>query len=507
MKILHVVSEAEPFAKTGGLADIAAALPNALAALGHDIRVILPLYRCVDRARYGLRPMNINVPISSGTHTFDIALWECAAPRNGVTSFFIACDALFDRDGLYQDGAQEYPDNLTRFSVFAQAALRVLPALGWRPDLVHAHDWQAALAIAHLRLGPPARDPFFASMRTVLTIHNLAYQGLFPKHQWTRTQLPTAAFTMQGLEFYDQINCLKGGLMTAHQLTTVSPTYAQEIQTPEWGCGLEGVIHLRAGDIAGILNGIDMDTWNPQADAHLAARYTAERLAGKVVCKHALQKAMGLPERQDCLIGMVQRLTEQKGIDLFLDAAERLMALPIQLVLLGTGDARFHASLSALAKRFPGQFAIRLAFDEALAHQIEAGADAFLMPSRFEPCGLNQMYSMRYGTVPIVRRIGGLADTVVDISPATSTKRTATGFLFDEYTAAALVEAVQRAVSVFRHQALWPRLMRTGMRKDFSWDRSARAYVAVYEQALAQGRAQSAESPRKTHRRTRKIKA
>ena len=505
MKILHVVSEAEPFAKTGGLADVAAALPSALAALGHDVRVILPLYRCVDRARFGLRPTTIQVSISAGAHTFDVTLWERAAARKGATHYFLACDALFDRDGLYQDGGRDHPDNLARFSVFSQAALRVLPALGWCPDLVHAHDWQAALVLAHLALGPLAQEPFFASMRTVLTIHNLAYQGLFPKAQWAATQLPPAAFALQGLEFYDQINCLKGGLVAAHQLTTVSPTYAREIQTPEWGCGLEGVLRSRARDLIGILNGIDAEAWNPQTDAHLAARYTTERLAGKAVCKLALQQAVGLAEQHACLIGMVQRLTEQKGIDLFLEAAERLMTLPIQIVLLGTGDVRFQASLSELAKRFPQQFAVRVAFDEALAHQIEAGADAFLMPSRFEPCGLNQMYSMRYGTVPVVRRIGGLADTVVDVSPAASTQQTETGFVFERYTASALVEAVQRAVSAFRDQPLWTRLMRTGMRQDVSWDRSARAYVAVYERALAlpQGTAPASRSPR-TPRKIRK---
>ncbi len=506
MKILHVVSEAESFAKTGGLADVAAALPHALAVLGHDVRVILPLYRCVDRRRFSVRPTPIKVSLVAGAETFEVALWECAEPRHGITQYFLACDTLFDRDGLYQERGQDYPDNLTRFSVFSQAALRILPLLGWRPDLVHAHDWQAALALAHLAFGPLAHEPFFASIRTVLTIHNLAYQGLFPKHQWPLTQLPVTAFTMQGLEFYDQINCLKGGLVAAHQLTTVSPTYAQEIQRAEWGCGLDGILRRRAGDLTGILNGIDMGAWNPQDDSHLAARYTAERPAGKAACKLALQAAMGLAPRHECLMGMVQRLTEQKGIDLFLEAAERLMSLPLQVVLLGTGEARFHTRLLALTKRFPGQFAVRLAFDDALAHQIEAGADAFLMPSRFEPCGLNQMYSMRYGTVPIVRQVGGLTDTVVDVSPATNAQQTATGFLFHEYTAAALIEAVQRAVSAFRNQTLWARLMRTGMRQDFSWEQSARAYLAVYERACAKTTSQSVRARGARRRIGRKAK-
>jgi len=489
MNILCVASEVEPFAKTGGLADVAGALPAALAALGHEVRLAMPLYRQVDPRRWGFRPTEIRVEVPVGTRAVEARVWEGALPRRAVPIYCLEAPALFDRDGLYQDAhGADYPDNLERFSVFSQASLRMLPLVGWRPDVIHCHDWQAALGCAHLALGPLGQEPFFSSVGTVFTVHNLAYQGLFPATQWPLTALPPSAFTMQGLEFYGQVNCLKGGLVSAGVLTTVSPTYSREIQTPKFGCGLDGVLRTRAGDLTGILNGIDPEVWDPTTDPHLASRYTAEKLAGKSLCKLALQQRQRLPERHELLIGMVQRLVEQKGIDILLQALEPLMALPLQLVILGTGEAAYERSLRQWARRFPDRLAVALAFDNALAHQIEAGADAFLMPSRFEPCGLNQMYSMRFGTVPIVRRVGGLADTVVDVNPTTAAK-TATGFVFEEYSAEALVDAVRRAMTAFRDHALWTRLMRTGMRQDFSWARSARDYITVYERAIAKRRA------------------
>jgi starch synthase len=400
-----------------------------------------------------------------------------------VPVLFLECAPLFDRDGLYQVQGKDHPDNLERFSVFSQAALRLLPALDWRPDVVHAHDWQAALALAHLAVGPASREPFFASMGRVFTVHNLAYQGLFPRDQWGLTGLPEAAFFIDGLEYYGQLNCLKGGLVFADVVTTVSPTYVREIQTPEFGCGLDGVLRARRDDLLGILNGIDPEEWNPQTDPHTAAHYSAQELAGKSLCKLALQHSQRLPEQHDLLIGMIQRLAEQKGIDIFVEALEELMALPLQVVILGTGDPKYHDQLTAAAKRFPTRLALNLKFDNALAHQIEAGADAFLMPSRFEPCGLNQMYSMRFGAVPIVKRVGGLADTVIDVSPAASATKTATGFVFEDHSARALVEAVRRAVSAFGHHDLWTSLVQTGMRQDCSWARSARAYVQAYQRS------------------------
>ncbi len=481
MKVLFVVSEAEPFAKTGGLADVAAALPRALAALGHDVRIVLPLYRQVARARHGARLMKLRVAVQMGSTVREGRVWTGQLPKSAVTVHLIEESAFFDRKGLYQEHGRDYPDNLERFSFFSQAALQMVRQLRWRPEILHCHDWQTALACAHLAWGPPARDPVFARIGTVLTIHNLAYQGLFPTSQWPLTGLPDSAFTVDGLEFYHQLNCLKGGLVAARRLTTVSPTYAREIHTKEFGCGLEGLLRSRARALTGILNGIDPEEWNPQTDPHIAARYSAGRLAGKAACKRALKRRQRLPERADLLIGMVQRLAEQKGIDIFLGAAEQLMALPVQMVILGTGDPSYHKRLEELARRFPGRLSVNLTFDNALAHQIEAGADAFLMPSRFEPCGLNQMYSMRYGTVPIVKRVGGLADTVLDADAAGPR---ATGFVFTEHTPQALVEAVQRAIAAFNVRPRWRALMRAGMRQDFSWKRSAKAYADVYRQAL-----------------------
>jgi starch synthase len=483
MKILFIASEVDPFAKTGGLADVAAALPKALRRLGHDVRIAMPLYRQVPRLPLGARATALDVPVQVGRERLTLRVWEARLPETDIPVHLLESAALFDRDGLYQDRGQDHPDNLRRFSAFSQAALRMLPGLGWRPDVVHAHDWQAALAVAHLAWGPLGREPFFASAGTVFTVHNLAYQGLFPKAQWPLTQLPEAAFSIRGLEYYGQINCLKGGLLGAGRLTTVSPTYSREIQTKAFGCGLEGVLVSRREALSGILNGIDTQAWDPGTDPHLAAHYTADQLAGKSLCKLALQKRHGLPELHVLLIGMIQRLAEQKGIDVVIRAADELLALPVQLVLLGTGDPAYHEQLSALRARFPDRLAVTLGFDEALAHQIEAGSDAFLMPSRFEPCGLNQMYSMRFGTVPIVRRVGGLADTVVDVTPESSAALAATGFVFEEHSPEALVEAVRRAVTAFGDHALWAGLMRAGMRRDFSWDRSARAYVEVYERA------------------------
>ncbi len=485
MRILFLASEVDPFAKTGGLADVASALPKALAALGHDVRIILPLYRAVNRQKFGLRQTAVHVAVSVGSQLLEGRVWEAVLPKSRVPAYFIEQAALFDRDGLYQDQGKDYPDNLTRFNFFSQAALRMLPALDWQPEVIHCHDWQTALTCAHLTLGSLGREPFFASVGTVLTIHNLAYQGLFPHDQWPLTQLPDAAYSLQGLEYYNQINCLKGGLICADLLTTVSPTYVREIQTTEFGCGLEGVLATRRSDLVGILNGIDPEEWNPQTDPHIAARYSADKPAGKSLCKLALQKNQGLAEQQDLLIGMIQRLADQKGIDIFVQGIERLMALPVQIVILGTGDPKYHEQLQAVAARFPGRLAVNLKFDNALAHQIEAGADVFLMPSRFEPCGLNQMYSMRFGTVPIVKRVGGLADTVIDVTPAALTAQQATGFTFEAHTAEALVDTVQRAVTAFRDHPLWTRLMQAGMRQDFSWGRSARAYVQVYERTLA----------------------
>ncbi|HBH97705.1 MAG TPA: glycogen synthase GlgA [Candidatus Omnitrophica bacterium] len=493
MKILFVASEVSPFAKTGGLADVAGSLPRALARLGHEVRLIMPRYRAVDPKRFRLKPRLPRFTVPLGSSRVDGSVFEGVLPGTKIPAHFVDQPDLFDRDGLYQYEGRDFPDNLARFSFFSRAVLDAVPRLGWPPDVVHCHDWQTALIIAHLALAR-ASDPFWQSAASVLTVHNLAYQGVFPQAGWPLTGLPSAAFSMEGLEFYGQINCLKGGLVHADRLSTVSPTYAKEIQTPAGGCGLDGILVTRRGALVGILNGIDVDEWNPQTDPHLAARYAVDRLEGKATCKRALQRQQRLPARPAetraggpqqpaLLIGMIQRLVEQKGLDLFVQAAPRLMTLPIQVVILGVGDPAYHQQLTDLARRFPDRMAVTLRFAGDLAYQIEAGADAFLMPSRFEPCGLNQMYSMRYGTLPIVHRTGGLADTVVDATPSALAAGRATGFIFEDYSAEALVEAVEEAVALFANRAQWTQVMRTGMRQDFSWDRSAREYVTLYETA------------------------
>jgi starch synthase len=485
MRILFVASEAVPFAKTGGLGDVAGALPKALRALGHDVRLVLPRYRAVNPKRFGLRPMLKPTTLQVGGQGVAVEFRQAVLPGAEVPVYFIDAPALFDRDGLYQDAdSQDYSDNLRRFSLFSQAALHVAQALEWAPDVLHAHDWQAGLAIAHRRL-TRGDDPFWRSTATVFTIHNLAYQGLFSQTDWPLTNLPLHAFGLDGLEFYGQINCLKGGLVYADGLTTVSPTYAQEIQTHEFGCGLEGLLARRQNALTGILNGIDVEEWNPKTDPSIATQFGPEELAGKALCKLALQERQKLPARHGLLLGMIQRLVEQKGIDLFVQAAEELFELDVQVVILGTGEPAYHRQLTALAKRFPDKLSVVLAFDAALAHQIEAGADAFLMPSRFEPCGLNQFYSMRYGAVPIVRRVGGLADSVTDVTPQTLESGTATGFTFEPYTADAMLEAVQRAVAAFGNHGLWYSIVRAGMRGDWSWARAAGEYASVYEHARA----------------------
>ena len=483
LKILHVASEVEPFAKTGGLADVTAALPKALQALGHDVRLIMPRYRRIDPRAFGLRILKERVMVSVGPRTAEVTLFEGRLPETPVPVYFVDAPRLFDRDGLYQDHGEDFPDNLERFSAFAQAVLLVMPELGWRPDLVHCHDWQTALLCAQLALNY-REHPFWGSAASVLTVHNLAYQGLFPAEQFPLTHLPAHAFGIEGLEFYGKVNLLKGGLLFAEALSTVSPTYAREIQTHAFGAGLDGVLSLRRDCLVGILNGIDVDVWNPSVDPTLPAHYRRGELAGKSICKLSLQKAQGLAEHHGLLIGMVQRLVEQKGIELFVQAIDEIMALPVQVVILGTGDSVYHERLTAIAGRFPDRIALHLGFDDALAHQIEAGCDAFLMPSRFEPCGLNQMYSMRYGTLPIVRQVGGLADTVVDVSPSTLDAGTATGFVFEPYTPKALVEAISRAVAAFRDHDLWRRLVDLAMQQDFSWSRSANAYDALYRRML-----------------------
>jgi starch synthase len=396
-----------------------------------------------------------------------------------IAVYLIRADDYFNRDYLYGSAEGDYPDNAERFVFFTRAALEVLRK---EPvEIVHCHDWQAALAIVFLKT-QPAQYPEIAAAKTLLTVHNLAFQGNFREAEWPLLRLDRSYFTPAYLEFYGRINFLKGGLVFADKITTVSPTYAREILSPEQGCGLEGLLQQRGEDLVGILNGVDYNLWNPEIDPYIAERYSAKRLAAKRACRISLQRSVGLPQRPAVpLIGMVSRLTSQKGLDLVEKIFETLMALELQIVVLGAGETRYEEFLIRAAARYQDRVATRIGFDEPLAHRIEAGADMFLMPSLYEPCGLNQMFSLKYGTIPIVRSVGGLKDTVDDYDPEAGT---GTGFVFDAYEPEALLDAIKRALDAFQEKRAWTALRRRAMSKDFSWDRSAQAYSQLYEELL-----------------------
>jgi len=479
--------EAVPYAKTGGLGDVAGALPRALADLGCDVRIVLPAYRSIDRAAFRFRTVG-SAEIPLGDSRTEVRWLESRLPGTAIPVYLVAEDAAFDRPGLYGDGDADYPDNLRRFTVFCRGALALFRHLGWGPDVLHCHDWQTALLPVWLSVEP--RDRTLAGTATLLTVHNLAYQGLFPSDALPVTGLPSGLFTPRGIEFFGQINLLKGGLISADFLSTVSEQYAREIQTEEFGCGLDGVIRDRARDLVGILNGVDYAVWDPSHDALLPARYTRDDLSGKAACKAHLQRARGLGVDPNApLIGLIARLVDQKGLDLVAAVADVLLGLGAQLALLGLGDPRYHALFEELHRRCPDRVALRLGFDDVLAHLIEAGADVSLMPSRFEPSGLTQLYSLRYGTVPVVRRTGGLADTIVDATPEAVAQDAANGFVFESYTPDAFLDAAKRALFAWREPALWRRLQRVGMGQDFSWGRTAIRYLDAYQRAIASRRA------------------
>ncbi|HEX5612488.1 MAG TPA: glycogen synthase GlgA [Burkholderiales bacterium] len=482
-RVLFVTAELAPWAKVGGLGEVARDLPRALAREGADVRTLVPAYPALKEA---FPHASIIADVRSPGGAFPAA--RILEARDGVPLYLLECDALYARPGgLYQSASgEDWRDNHLRYGLLSRFAALVAAEpspLGWQPQIVHGNDWQTGLAAAYLAYADRPCAPYLH------TIHNIAYQGIFPPGVLADLALPPAAFSVHGLEFHGQLSFLKAGIRYAAAITTVSPTYAREIQTPQFGAGLDGLLRQRRTDLVGILNGIDPDTWNPASDPHIARTYSIDALEGKAVNKAALQRAVGLPERPDVpLIGMVGRLVEQKGIDLVLEAAEAIVASPAQLVVLGAGPQQFVEPLQRLAGGRPSEVAVRTGFDEPLAHLVEAGADMFLMPSRFEPCGLNQLYSMRYGTPPIVRRTGGLADSVVDCSERTLADGSATGFMFDAATAQALLETVRLALSVYREPAKWHRLQANGMARDFRWDASARRYLEVYSSVLARPR-------------------
>jgi len=474
-----IASEVAPFSKSGGLADVASALPRALGRAGHDVTVVTPRYRGIAAGQWVA-----DVSATVGGATFTAGLF--AEPLGaGARALFVDCPPLFDRAGLYNAGQVDFADNPLRFAFLTIAALEWAAAEGAPIDVVHGHDWQAGLTGAYLRQHF-ARHPVLSRLPVVFTIHNLAYQGIADKAWLPRLGLGWDLFTVDGLEFWDRVSFLKAGVNFADAVTTVSPTYAEEIQRPEYGVGFDGVMRARAGALTGILNGIDTEVWNPAADPLLPAPFTAKALEGKARAKRAALEAFGLPVNDEALarplVGVVSRLVDQKGFDLVAQVAESLVSLGPGFVVLGSGDRRYEHLWRHLAAVRPDQVGVHIGFDEAKAHLVEGGADLFLMPSRYEPCGLNQMYSQRYGTVPVVRATGGLVDSVVPWNPAT---KKGTGFLFADYTGDAMLGALAQALAVFGRPAEWKRLQQNGMKADFSWDRSARAYLKVYKGVIA----------------------
>ncbi len=476
-KVLFVTSEIHPLIKTGGLADVSAALPVALRTIGVDVRVLVPGYPRILSSVKNKRKLARIIDIPGHG---EVNLLSAKIPGCDVPIIIVDYPAFYERTGgPYSDkSGLDWPDNALRFGLLSRiAALLGSDAnpLTWKPDIVHCNDWQTGLAPAYLHF---AKGPKAA---TVMTVHNLAYQGIFPSEIFPQLNLPEACFNMHGVEYYGNISFLKAGLYYANHLTTVSPTYAKEIQSEALGFGLQGLLAERANQLTGILNGVDAEHWNPACDTHLATTYSPTRLNGKKTNKQALQKQLNLPVSADIpLFGVVSRITHQKGLDLLLEILPSIVREPAQIILLGTGELELEQAFLLLGEQYPNHFRAVIGFDEGLSHQVEAGADIFLMPSRFEPCGLNQMYSMLYGTPPIVTPTGGLADTVVDLTPSSLKDGSATGFMLQSFTATNLLQTVKRAIEAYHDKKTWRKVQLNGMRRDFGWTKSAETYLSLY---------------------------
>ncbi|MBC7925075.1 MAG: glycogen synthase GlgA [Bryobacteraceae bacterium] len=470
MKILMVASEGAPYAKTGGLADVIGALPASLASKGHEVAVVMPLYRSAERMVAHADRVFDRMPIRLNPARTYLASFRRLKDR-GVQIFFVDVPELYDRPELYGEAGQDYPDNPVRFAVLCRAALGVIRSL-FRPDLVHCHDWQSGLVGAYMR-HTFRHDPTYTGIATLMTIHNLGYQGQFGRAVLGEVGLDRELFVPSRLEFWGGVNFLKAGIVYADGVSTVSRGYAKEIQTPEYGFGLDGLLRSRAAQVTGIVNGVDYLEWSPETDPFIAAQYSAADLTGKVECKRDLLRTFGLS--QDDLkrpvIGIVSRFASQKGFDLIEQIASQLLQGDVALTVLGTGEPHYESVMRSLAEQFPDKVAVRVQFSNELAHKVEAGADIFLMPSRYEPCGLNQIYSLRYGTVPVVRATGGLDDTIDEN----------VGFKFSGYTGSALMEALESALETYKNKELWSTLMKNGMLRDHSWGVAADQYVQIYK--------------------------
>ena len=482
MNVAVVAAEAVPFAKTGGLADVAGALPRALERLGVRATLFIPFHRRFLPAHLTVEPTGLHVQVPIGGSLVEGQIHRSRLPGSNVDVYLVDQRDYFDRDGLYQRQGVDFRDNCARFAFFNRAVLEAVRLLDIPLDLIHCNDWQTGLIPLYLKEHYSTQTGS-AATGTLFTIHNLAYQGAFPYEQFALLGLDDRLFHWEALEFHGRFSFLKAGLVFADTLTTVSPTYAREIQTPELGCGLDGLLRHRRDDLRGIVNGIDSAVWRPTVEPMIAANYDAATVAvGKPLCKAHLQRRASLPERDDVpLLAQIGRLDPQKGWDLLIEVADELLCRDVQLVVLGQGQPHYHERLDRLAARHPGKLRVFLEFSSTLAHQIEAGADVFLMPSLYEPCGLNQLYSLAHGTVPVVRRTGGLADTVVDATPDNIAAGTANGVVFDDPNADALRDALQRTLNLYNDRQTWVSLIQAGMRADWSWDRSAREYLNLYQ--------------------------
>jgi starch synthase len=481
-RVFFLSPEVTPFAKTGGLADVAGALPKALKEMGCDIRVAMPYYRMVKKgnSKVNVLYQDVEIPLFGEILKDDIFLAETDA---GVPLYLINKDEYFDREFLYGTPKGDYFDNIERFTYFSRVAFLLCKRLGFQPDVFHCNDWQTGLVPAYLKTVYNG-DPLFSETCSLFTIHNIAYQGIFDEKKLEATGLPKEIYHPGGIEYWGKINCLKAGIVFSDMINTVSRKYSREIQTPEFGYGLEGVLRDRGDDLFGILNGADYEEWNPETDQLIVANYDENDLSGKEKCKEDLLAEFKLPMslKRLPILGVISRLADQKGFDLLADSMGELMEMDLGFVLLGSGDERYHQIFGRIAREYPEKAGIKIAYDNTLAHKIEAGSDIFLMPSRYEPCGLNQMYSLKYGTVPLVRATGGLDDTIEDYKSRTGE---GTGFKFQTYSAKDFLKAVRRALAVFRDSERWKRLMIRGMKADFSWQRAARDYMSLYGKAKA----------------------
>jgi starch synthase len=484
MNVMIVSPEAVPFAKTGGLADVAGALPKYLGKLGVNASLVMPLYPNVAQSGVKLTKLAPVVRVPIGDKVFEGALWQSVIPDSQTPVYFIDQKDFYNRPELYSVKGKDYPDNCQRFLFLCRATLELIKALGLEVDVLHANDWQTGLIPVYIKT-LYAKDPAIGGIATLFTVHNLAYQGLFWHWDMPLTGLSWDLFNWTELEFYGKLSLLKGGLTFSDAINTVSKQYAKEIQTEEYGCGLEGVLTQRRDSLFGVVNGVDYSVWNPEVDTLIPAKFSMRDLSGKARCKAQLQKSQKLPERSDTpLIGCISRLVDQKGFDLLVEILDELLGQDVQMVLLGTGEPKYNRIFPEMAKKYPTKLAVSVAFDNQLAHLIEAGSDMYLMPSAFEPCGLNQIYSLKYGTVPVVRETGGLKDTIVNVTDETLARGTATGFSFRAYKSAALLETLKRAMAFYTQKSGWSRLVQNCMKQDWSWERSGREYVDVYRWAM-----------------------